>query len=83
MRALNLSLLSPAAGGAPAPTGGLTAGQLGGLEPAAGGNNPQGQTLASLEPAAGGDGNCGNNFLSAGYNSNNFDAGTCSAKPQQ
>lgn len=77
---LNLSLLSPTAGGAagviPA---GLTPSQLGGLEPAAGGDNAQ--SLASLEPAAGGEPNCGNSFLGAGFN-NNFDAASCSVKQQ-
>ncbi|MEZ5690180.1 MAG: NosD domain-containing protein [Rickettsiales bacterium] len=77
---LNLSLLSPAAGGADSGAvnpAGLTPDQLGGLEPAAGGDNP----LASLSPAAGGL-SCGNNFLGSGFN-NGFNLGTCNINQQQ
>lgn len=77
--ALNLSLLSPAAGGGvnpPAPN----LGDLGNLEPAAGGNNPQG--LAALEPAAGGQPNCGNNFLDAGFKTG-FNNASCSTTNTQ
>jgi filamentous hemagglutinin family protein len=85
---LNLSLLSPAAGGNQPPatpgagavnTAGLTPGQLGNLEPAAGGENPQ--ALASLEPAAGGQPNCGNSFLGVGFNTK-FDPATCAVEQQ-
>lgn len=75
---LNLSLLSPSAGGsAAANPAGLTPSQLGGLEPAAGGDNAA--ALAALEPAAGGDPNCGNSFLGAGFN-NDFDPASCAVK---
>jgi hypothetical protein len=81
VQGLNLSLLSPTAGsaGGISPAG-FTPSQLGGLEPAAGGDNAQ--TLASLEPAAGDDTNCGNSFLGSGFN-NNFDPISCSIKQQQ
>ena len=80
MPSLSLSLLSPAAGGAGgANPAGLTPSDLGGLEPAAGGENPQ--SLASLEPAAGGESNCGNSFLGSGF-SNSFDIASCSTQQQ-
>ncbi len=77
---LTLSLLSPTGGGGgniqnPA---NLNPNQLGGLEPAAGG---EASNLASLEPAAGGEPNCGNNFLGSGFN-NKFDMTTCSVQQQ-
>lgn len=79
VQGVNLSLLSPAAGGAPNNGG---TGNLGDLSPAAGGN----QQLSSLSPSAGGNSapetvertsfNCVNNFLS-----NGFSDGTCNEVP--
>ncbi len=76
---LNLSLLSPSAGGTTPPTPPTGPQGLAGLEPAAGGDNQQ--ALASLEPAAGGEPNCGNNFLGSGF-STSFDAATCNTNQQ-
>jgi hypothetical protein len=63
---VNLSLLSPSAGGPTPPTG-----SLGDLSPSAGGNASD---FAALTPAAGGDNNpesCGNGFLGNGLSSGN------------
>lgn len=84
VQGLNLSLLSPSAGGpvAPVTPGTVPAGaSLGDLSPSAGGNadSPTGTALSSLSPSAGGSlgDNCANSFLADGLS-----GGDCGATAQ-
>lgn len=60
---------------APAPSSAGSPESLAGLSPAAGGDAAQ--NLNAIAPAAGASGNCGNNYLDAGYAAG-FDNGSCS-----